>query len=133
MSEKKNPTGDYPYGYARPPEHSKWTKGKSGNPKGRPKKQPYHVASILDAPVQINTKGKKRYVSSFEAGFRRLAQKAVQGNTSAIIKFIRLCEEYKAIVPPPIIHGGGVITAPSGVDFREWLESVTELVPADED
>ncbi|WP_254438687.1 DUF5681 domain-containing protein [Ruegeria arenilitoris] len=26
-------------GYMRPPEHSRFKKGKSGNPKGRPKKQ----------------------------------------------------------------------------------------------
>jgi hypothetical protein len=34
---KKRPTGDYEVGYCRPPVHTQYEKGKSGNPKGRTK------------------------------------------------------------------------------------------------
>jgi uncharacterized protein YjbJ (UPF0337 family) len=34
---KKHPTGDYEVGYCRPPVHTQYEKGKSGNPKGRTK------------------------------------------------------------------------------------------------
>jgi len=34
---KKHPTGDYEVGYCRPPVHTQYEKGKSGNPKGRSK------------------------------------------------------------------------------------------------
>ena len=34
---KKRPTGDYEVGYCRPPVHSRFKDGESGNEKGRPK------------------------------------------------------------------------------------------------
>ena len=34
---------------------------------------------------------------------------------------------------PVKVTVGGVIVAPRGVDFYEWLESVTELVPVNEE
>ncbi len=49
---------------------------------------------------------------------------------NAILEFLKLCESYDLLVPPPANQGGGVIIAPKGVDFDEWLESVTEWVPA---
>lgn len=33
---------------------------------------------------------------------------------------------------PPVATRGGVFVAPKGVDFQEWLISVTEEVPVDE-
>lgn len=33
-SGKKQPTGDYEIGYARPPKITQWRKGQSGNPRG---------------------------------------------------------------------------------------------------
>ena len=47
----------------------------------------------------------------------------------AIVEFLKHCELNGIIAPPPLDHGGGVIVAPKGVDFHEWLDSVTELVP----
>jgi hypothetical protein len=36
-ANKKRPTGDYDVGYCRPPVHTQYEKGESGNPKGRTK------------------------------------------------------------------------------------------------
>ena len=36
-ANKKRPTGDYDVGYCRPPVHTQYKKGESGNPKGRTK------------------------------------------------------------------------------------------------
>ncbi len=35
---KKKPTGDYEFGYCRPPVKSRWAPGQSGNPRGARKK-----------------------------------------------------------------------------------------------
>ena len=32
-----NPSGNYAVGYGRPPSHSRFRKGVSGNPRGRPR------------------------------------------------------------------------------------------------
>ena len=35
--KKPPPSAGYDIGYGKPPEHSRFQKGQSGNPKGRPK------------------------------------------------------------------------------------------------
>ena len=37
MTTKNKPTGDYEVGYGKPPNHTKFKKGHSGNPRGKPK------------------------------------------------------------------------------------------------
>jgi len=135
MAEKKKPTGDYEVGYCRPPAEYQFPKGKSGNPGGAPtkqKKKRADITDVLNEPVKVTVGGKERTMSPFEAGTRKLAKKAVDGHVPSILKFVKLCEEYGIIAPPPDASGGCVIFAPAGVDFHEWLERVTEWVADDE-
>jgi hypothetical protein len=37
MRKKRRPSGDYEVGYGKPPKHTRFKPGQSGNPKGRPK------------------------------------------------------------------------------------------------
>lgn len=135
MVDKKMPTGDYKVGYARPPKEHQIKKGEIRNPKGRgksTKSDSTDISALLDEPIKVTAGGKERDMSPFEAGFRQLAKRAADGHLPSILKFIRVCEEYGVIAPPPAATGGGVITAPKGVSVQEWLNSVTEEVPVDE-
>ena len=135
MADKKKPTGDYEFGYARPPEKHKIKKGEIRNPKGRGKSKKFgssDISELLNEPIKVTIGGKVRKMGPFEAGLRKLAKRAVDGHLPSILKFIRISEEYGVIAPPLAEQGGGVIVAPKGVDFYEWLESVTEEVPIDE-
>ena len=62
--------GEYEVGYGKPPTKNKFKKGKSGNPKGRPKKeldfQKQFIAE-LKSPMTISESGKKKKVSKLEA------------------------------------------------------------------
>ncbi|NQU58457.1 MAG: hypothetical protein HQ513_14585 [Rhodospirillales bacterium] len=124
---KKNGTGDYKVGYGKPPMHTRFKPGQSGNLKGPPKKpqqKTIDVAKVLDEPVRV-TKGKKRLsMSAFEAGFRKLVSRAVKGkNLDAAIEFMRLCDEYGAVQQPPTPQAsGGVLVVPKNWEIDEWLE-----------
>ncbi len=133
MTDEKNPDGENKVGYRRPPKSEQFKKGKSGNPAGRPPKrkpEPVDVDAILNESLDVKTPAGRKKMPAFEVGVRKLVQRGLkQGNLNAILEFLRLCEDLGLLVPPPVKHGGGVIFAPRGVDDKEWLESVTEMVP----
>lgn len=136
MADKKRPTGDYEVGRGKPPKKYQWRKGKSGNPKGRPKLEEsdsMDVAALFEAPVRVTTGGKEYEMSPFEASFRQVANKAIAGNLPAILKFVKLCEQYGVIASPPVATGGGVVYAPKGVTPQEWIKSCAQDVPVDEE
>ncbi len=133
--DKKSKGGDYDVGYGKPPKEHQFPKETSGNPRGRPKSgrsDSTDISALLNEPVTVKSGGKERDMSWFEAGLRQLVKKALSKNLRAILKFIRICEEYRVIAPPPAGTGGGVFTAPKGVNFQKWLNRVTEEVPVDE-
>ena len=132
--DKKGKGADYDVGYGKPPKAHQFPKGTSGNPAGAPpkrKRRPIDVAAILNEPLAVKTSGVRRKMPAFEVSVRRLVERGLKHkDLNAILAFLELCESFRLLVPPPADHGGGVIVAPKGVDFHEWIESVTELVPA---
>ncbi len=135
MADKKQPTRDYKVGHGKPPKEHQWAKGHSGNPKGRPKSRKpglTDVSTLLDEPVKVMAGGKACDMSPFEAGLRQQAKRALAGHLPSIIRFVKICEEYGVIGPPAAVMGGGVVVAPKGVNFQEWIKNVTEEVPIDE-
>ena len=133
MADENKPSGDDKVGYGNPPVEHRFKKGKSGNPAGaplKPKPTPPDVAAVLNEPITVKTSDGRKKMPAFEVGVRKLVQRGLkQGNLNAILEFLRTCEDLGLLVPPPVKHGGGVIRAPRGVDYREWLESVTEMAP----
>ena len=55
-------SADYDIGYGKPPEDTRFKKGQSGNPRGRPKKQPKdvaaHMTDLLDEKRTVQMNGK---------------------------------------------------------------------------
>ncbi len=82
-----------PVGYKRPPIASRFQKGQSGNPHGRPKKVPDFLedaVSILSAPVTGHAKGKPVTLPAAQAMFRSLCRKALKGDNAALRRVIDL-------------------------------------------
>jgi Family of unknown function (DUF5681) len=74
-------------GYGRPPEWSQFKPGVSGNPKGRPKRDPTAVSEVikntLSAPIQYREQGRTRTATRTEVGLRKLVENAVRGDLTA--------------------------------------------------
>jgi hypothetical protein len=99
----------YSVGFRKPPKHTRFAKGTSGNPNGRPKGS-QNPATILDKAcrerIRIITNGKTRYVSKFEATMLQLNNKAASGDLKAIRELlnwiISLPNFEQAAIPPAI-------------------------------
>src|SRR5262245_9803364 len=74
-------------GYRSPPLASRFRKGQSGNPKGRPRGRrrelPYDA--VLGQEVTIRENGHERRVTAAEAFLLQLAKRALDGDTAAAI------------------------------------------------
>jgi hypothetical protein len=84
---------DSPVGYRRPPVHSRFQKGQSGNPRGRRKKVPDFMedaAEILGGTVTGQAKGKPVKLPTVQAVFRTLCRDALRGDNGALRWVIEL-------------------------------------------
>jgi len=87
---RKTPSaGPDKVGYARPPKHTQFKKGQSGNPKGRPKAVKAHmpvsriIRHSLSEEVQGQVNGKTRKMTKLEAIIEVQSAKALKGDTRA--------------------------------------------------
>jgi hypothetical protein len=84
---------DGPVGYGRPPVQSRFQKGQSGNPRGRPKKKVDFMedaALILGGTVTGQAKGRSIRLPTVQAVFRRLCREALRGDGPALRRVIEL-------------------------------------------
>ena len=87
---------DKPYevGYGKPPKHTQFGKGQSGNRKGRPKGSRNfntELNDVLDERMTITHKGKPEKVSARMAALLRLREKALsKGELPALDRFLSL-------------------------------------------
>lgn len=74
-------------GYGKPPKHTQFTKGQSGNPKGRPKGSKNFATTLckeLNARVPITENGTHKKVSKQEAIAKQLVNKSAAGDPRAM-------------------------------------------------
>src|SRR6266446_5725047 len=83
----------YTVGYCRPPLHSRFKPGQSGNPKGRPRQSRNLrtiVKQVLSEDMQIREGGRLRRMSAMEALVRTLRARAFKGDSKALASLIVL-------------------------------------------
>jgi hypothetical protein len=82
--DKKN---NYQVGYARPPQRTRFEKGKSGNPTGRMKGSKNFSKVLLQAlsePVTVNENGQRRRITKGEAMIKQLVNRGAAGDARSI-------------------------------------------------
>jgi hypothetical protein len=84
---------DYEVGYGRPPKHTQFKKGQSGNPKGRKKGargRKTDLRAELNERIEVTENGKSVKLTKQQLMVKQLAAKALKGDVRAISKLADL-------------------------------------------
>ena len=95
-------TKPYDVGYGRPPVHSRYKKGRSGNPKGRPKGAKSMKALLeeaLSSSVTIVENGAPKKTELRSIIFRTLCAKAAKGDARSTAVVVNLMQQFGLAQP----------------------------------
>lgn len=91
--EQKN---DHEVGYGKPPVHSRFKKGQSGNPKGKPKGRTQITSlfkKVMHENIRITENGVSKKIPKIEAALMRTMNDAIKGDTSAMRLLLSIAEK----------------------------------------
>ena len=94
----KNEGPEFSIGYKKPPQHTRFRPGQSGNPNGRPKKKSATFAELfekeLNTSITVTEGGKQRKITKLQAIAKQQTNKAVSGDLKAT-EFVRDTVEHR--------------------------------------
>jgi hypothetical protein len=115
---------DYEVGYGKPPRHTRFAKGQSGNPRGRPagaKNLRTLLSEALNETVLVTENGGRRKVTKRQAIITQLVNRSATADFRAIKILLDIVRDIERQAEP---------TAPETSDFSEADEKVLEQIRA---
>jgi hypothetical protein len=124
----------YEVGYGKPPVATRFQKGTSGNPSGKPKKalqllDPGDVLQAIDnEEIVVIDNGKRKRMPKAEIQFRQLFTKAIRGDLKAARLIVNMAAKYFAPEVWSTSEYEMMGTSEAALRFgRNWPERVDEL------
>jgi hypothetical protein len=114
-------------GYGRPPKSTRFKKGKSGNPKGRPRGARGMSAvlhNVMRQKIPVTENGRTRRVPALEVMLRRLANDAMRNDPRALKLVFSLVDRHTEG------HEAGEDEPDAAEVLKEDEEILTRYLPA---
>jgi hypothetical protein len=115
-------TGEYEVGYGKPPRHTRFAKGQSGNPRGRPcgaKSFTTLLEEALNEAVTVTENGGRRKVSKRRAIVTQLVNRSVTADFRATKLLFDIMRENERRTEP---------ASPETAEFSEADQKVLEQI-----
>jgi hypothetical protein len=96
VSEKTLAQEQESVGYGRPPKHSQFKKGRSGNPSGRPKRRPnlkLEILKVFTDLITLREGDNVTRVPAIVAAHRVQRNRALKGDPRAALNFFKIAKE----------------------------------------
>jgi hypothetical protein len=113
----------YAVGYRRPPSHTRFRPGKSGNPKGRPKNSRNLrtiIQDALTARIVLRQGQGKRSISKLEGIVLRQVEGALKGNDKAALATLKMAAQVGLLEGPE----SEIETAALSASEKEMVEEL---------
>jgi len=99
--------GDYEVGYGKPPVDTRFKRGQSGNPRGRPsgsKNLATLVTEALNETVIVAENGGRRKISKREAIIKQLVNRSAKADWRAITILLNIVREIEGRIEPATVE-----------------------------
>jgi hypothetical protein len=115
---------EYEVGYGKPPRHTRFKKGQSGNPRGRPKGSknlPTLLSEALNEPVVVAENGRRRKITMRQAIIKQLVKRSATADLRAMKILLDMVRDLESQTEP---------ASPETAEFSETDAKVIEQLRA---
>jgi Family of unknown function (DUF5681) len=128
---ERRPGDPYEVGFGKPPKRTQFKKGRSGNPKGRPRKKPDLYSELTKVlREEVTVEGQQEKVTVQQALLLRLRDEALRGELWAP----KLLQKVVAALPESGAESGRIDMRSIGAKFdRIMAESAHKKAEAGQD
>ena len=107
-------SSDYRVEFGKPPATTRFKKGQSGNPKGRPKGR-LNFATVLERTLRktvvISENGRRKTITKLEAAIKQLVNRGASGDQAALKQLIVLVQSAEQRAQSERAQSGGMADA----------------------